>query len=161
MSCGSRRACQRALTGWRPAAMLLCALSAIGCVQHRATITTIGATDSTSISINGHQLPEDSITSVSTSPLPISQHALAWHRDESGTLHWDATTIRTPLAWWQRFPADLVTDLVPRTLTSAESATLVLTPSRHWTPAELDQRAAQLALRLAGTDTATHANDAR
>jgi hypothetical protein len=50
--------------------------------------------------------------------------------------------MRTPLVWWQRFPIDIATDLIPIDCTVVAEATLAPRPVATRTRADLDREAA-------------------
>ncbi len=61
----------------------------------------------------------DPPATTATSMLPIDLPVSAWRREADGSLARCETRVQTPLAWWQRFPADAVSDLLPWTWTAA------------------------------------------
>lgn len=64
--------------------------------------------------------------------LPRSLPVTVWRLDPDGNLARGDSVIETPLPWWQRFPADAISDvMLPRTLTAAASGT----PHMHPVPA--------------------------
>ena len=60
--------------------------------------------------------------------LPVDLPVSAWRREADGTLLRCETRVTTPLPWWQRFPADAVSDLLPTTYAAAASTQVVLVP---------------------------------
>ena len=62
------------------------------------------------------------------SPLPIDLPVSVWRRDSDGTLSRGELRVTTGLPWWQRFPADVVSDLAPIDAEVFASGTPTLTP---------------------------------
>jgi len=63
-----------------------------------------------------------------TSAQPMERPVSAWFRAEDGRLYRAETVVVTARPWWQRFPADVATDLWPRTHVIAHTATLAFVP---------------------------------
>lgn len=111
----------------REAVLLLAAatLSTGGCIQHRAAIDPDPEQPaSTVVEVRGaHPTLAEPIAR--TDPLPLELRASAVRRDADGAIWRDEIGVTTPLPWWQRFPADIVTDLfVPRTFIVEARATI-------------------------------------
>jgi hypothetical protein len=59
--------------------------------------------------------------------LPQNVLITAWNRDEhSGVISRYDGYCRTPLPWWQRFPADIVADLTPIDFTISATQTIAV-----------------------------------
>jgi len=65
--------------------------------------------------------------SVTTSPLPLQIPVSCLRREADGTISRYEGVATTPLPWWQRFPADMVSDPLPWTFVASAQATIVLT----------------------------------
>lgn len=117
------------------AAMLAACLLA-GCDTHQVRIAPpqpaapgepgdIGFTISI---IGGSQRKDPLSESLTTSPLPLQVPVSCLRREADGTIVRYEGIVTTPLPWWQRFPADLVSDPLPLTFTASAEATIVLAP---------------------------------
>ncbi len=112
-----------------------CLLSA--CIEHRAQVAAPPGAE---------LLVGDGVLSTSPrrrGPLPHEIPATAWHRDPTGTIHRADLRCATPLPWWQRFPADLLTDLWPATLRVSAAGVLRPLPIPPRDPGELEALAAE------------------
>ena len=98
-----------------------------GCVEHRAAITVPedGPEPITVVETRAAAMP---LTAAMTQQdgLPLELRASAWHRDpQAGTISRHEMVVTTDRPWWQRFPADLVSDLlVPKTFIVEQTATV-------------------------------------
>jgi hypothetical protein len=61
-------------------------------------------------------------------PLPQDLRVSAWRRDQEGRLCRAESRVTTPLSWWQRFPCDAVTDLLPIDVVARSEAVIILAP---------------------------------
>jgi hypothetical protein len=103
-------------------ALLGSLMMACGCVQHRTAVNPplpaapppAGEPAVTTQLIAGATVvsePRQPLTHAS--PLPIDLPVSVWRRDSDGTLSRGELRVTTARPWWQRFPADIVSDLVP------------------------------------------------
>lgn len=105
-----------------------CALLAGGCVSHRAQALPPDGPTSSAV-VGSRAIEPFTAPAEEQGSLPSSLPVTAWRTDEDGNLFRGDLVIETPLPWWQRFPADAVTDVVvPRTLEASRSGTPVLLP---------------------------------
>lgn len=113
-----------------------------GCVEHRATVAPPSAAPAPAAIDGLEATPAMSEATVRLSALPIELRVTAWHRLEDGTLTRGDRVVATPRRWWQRFPADLFTDLLwPGTLRIASEAELELEPVAETPSEELEAAA--------------------
>lgn len=119
-----------------PAALASLVL-ACGCVQHRTAVNPpvpaapppAGEPAVVTQLIAGATVvsePRQPVTAAS--PLPIDLPVSAWRRDSDGALHRSELRVTTALPWWQRFPADIVSDLAPIDAEVFASGTAVFAP---------------------------------
>jgi hypothetical protein len=118
------------------AALACCALAATsGCVRHHATVTppaAAGVADDgqrppSFLATGGATIERDRSTPiVASGPLPIDLAVTAWRRSTAGPLERADLRVQTALPWWQRFPADLVADLLPIDAEVGTEATVTL-----------------------------------
>jgi hypothetical protein len=110
----------------RPSPVLagLCVLGTLcgGCVEHRTAVNPplpaapapAGEPAAVTQMISGAKVIEQPHQAVTdASPLPIDLPVTVWRRDSDGSLSRSDLRVTTALPWWQRFPADIVTDLTP------------------------------------------------
>jgi hypothetical protein len=120
---------------WLLAASLLLAA---GCVQHRAVIEP--AADEAPSTLVAVRAVADPLVEpfVRQDALPLELRASAFHRAPDGTVLRQELAVATPLPWWQRFPADLVSDLlIPRTFIVQRHARIQTLPVLPIDAAEL------------------------
>ena len=100
----------------------LMGLVAVGCVEHRtavnpplpATPPPAGEARATTQLITGATITsEPQVPVTESSHLPIDVPVSVWRRESDGTISRGELRVTTALPWWQRFPADIVTDLTP------------------------------------------------
>ena len=124
--------------------LLFCILLLSGCVSHEARVTSTadvaGSEGATVIGGTSYSAPP--ALTVDRSPLPRQLPVSAWRRDETGAIARYETEVTTPLPWWQRFPCDLVADLVPVDLTVVAEAHIAVVPITPRTRDDLDREAA-------------------
>lgn len=95
---------------------------ACGCVQHRTAVhpppaaAPVPAGEPATVTqlIAGTTVvsePRQAITHASA--LPIDLPVSVWRRDSDGTLSRGELRVTTARPWWQRLPADVVSDLAP------------------------------------------------
>ena len=105
-----------------------------GCIDHQARVEPPardepGRPPTHTHIVSGSSFAVDPATThLVHGSLPIDVPVTAWRREADGTLLRCETRVTTPLPWWQRFPADVVTDLWPSTFAATASTTVVLTP---------------------------------
>jgi hypothetical protein len=108
--------------------VLLGVVAGAGCVRHEAALT-LAASPADAMS-QGAVLADQPMTGDATRRhhLPLDLPATAWWRDGTGAI-WRADAVATtPLRWWQRFPCDLVADLLPGPVTARTAVHLAPTP---------------------------------
>ena len=76
------------------------------------------------------------------SPLPLAVPVSAWRRDQDGVIWRSELLAQTPLPWWQRFPIDFATDVLPVAYRSEAAVTVSEAPLTAYTRADLDREAA-------------------
>ncbi len=119
------------------ASLTLLGLVSAGCVQHRtavnppvaATPPPAGEPAAVTQMVTGAKIinePHQPVTNAS--PLPIDLPVSVWRRDSDGSLSRGELRVTTGLPWWQRFPADIVSDLTPIDAEVFASGTATLTP---------------------------------
>ncbi|GEM_PF-2734199 len=134
MPCAHRPVDRLRVRGACSAIALLLALS--GCDTHEARIQPppsdpgSGADDGTfTLSLIGATILKDPLAeNVSRSPLPLEVPVTCLRRTADGALSRCDGDALTPLSWWQRFPADLISDPLPWTFTSEAWMAIVLQP---------------------------------
>jgi hypothetical protein len=108
--------------------LILCCLAAGGCISHEARVTPPEGAP-VSAAVGTQVLDRFSAPIEERSPLPRSIPVTVWRQDEQGNLFRGDGLVETPLPWWQRFPADAVSDLViPRTMTAEATGSATLHP---------------------------------
>jgi hypothetical protein len=102
--------------------LVLVGLAAVGCVEHRTAVNPplpaapppAGESATITQLIAGAKVTDEPQAPVTeASPLPIDVPVSVWRRDSDGTLSRGEFRVTTARPWWQRFPADIVTDLTP------------------------------------------------
>ena len=112
--------------------LLLCG----GCIAHTARVLPDpDAGPGERVVIGTRALPTPPAPMTVTRALPIELPLTAWEQRGGSILRRDEV-IRTPLPWWQRFPCDIASDLIPTTSTAGVERTVSLVP-----PARLDDDA--------------------
>jgi hypothetical protein len=117
--------------------LLLPLLVMVGCVEHRTAVSPpvkadpppAGEPAAITQLIAGSKVinePDQPVTGAS--PLPIDLPVSAWRRASDGTLARAELRVTTDLPWWQRFPADVVSDLAPIDAEVFASGTATLSP---------------------------------
>ena len=110
-------------------ALLGAAALECGCVQHQARVGAAqpplaapagdpGDKPTATTVITVSRIAVDPPATTATSMQPIDLPVSAWRREADGSLARCETRVQTPLSWWQRFPADAVSDLLPWTWTA-------------------------------------------
>ncbi len=108
-----------------------------GCIQHRTAVNPPLASPPpaagepaaiTQLVTGATIVTEPQRAIISASPLPIDLPVSVWRRDSDGSLSRGEMRVTTALPWWQRFPADVITDLTPIDAEIFASGTAVLTP---------------------------------
>jgi len=109
-------------------ALAALALVASGCVEHRLVVQP--PADAKEVAViesrrASDPLPADGVRL--RDGLPLEFRASAWRRDETGGLWREELAIATDRPWWQRFPADMVSDaLIPKAFIVEQRATIQL-----------------------------------
>lgn len=112
-------------------------LLSVGCIEHRAAVNPplpaapppAGEPAATTQLITGATVTDDPQAPVTeSSHLPIDVPASVWRRDSDGIISRGELRVTTALPWWQRFPADFVTDLLPIDAEIFASGTATFTP---------------------------------
>jgi len=114
------------------------------CVEHRATLRPAAGDAAPQIVMPGHgpTILEDPLHARGS--LPQALHGSAWYRRPDGSLERAELHVLSPRPWWQRFPADLFTDLlIPKRFTAVNERAVVTTPVTAMSMQELDERARQ------------------
>lgn len=114
------------------------ALSGAGCVVHEARVTVPPAPSAgpgskappTRMVVGTRpSAPASKDPVVLRGPLPQDVQVSAWHMDADGSILCRAEQrVTTPLSWWQRFPCDIVSDLIPADVVARSEATLECRP---------------------------------
>ncbi len=128
-------------------ALLATGILLAGCVSHEARVLAppepAGLVGSTAIGRETHPSPPGpGERTIERNALPREVAVSAWRRDADGVISRQEMMVRTPLVWWQRFPIDIATDLVPIDCTVVAEATLAPRPVATRTRADLDREAA-------------------
>ena len=129
----------------RPVLLLLpLLLVATGCVSHVARVRSAPSADEVQPSaaigsrVHGQQPPVVEERGAQPREIPIS----TWRRDDEGNVHRGEGLLRTATPWWQRFPADLVSDvLIPTTFTVEAETAVPPVPVPAVDPTALAERA--------------------
>jgi hypothetical protein len=95
-----------------------------GCIEHRASACFEGELRQASGVVNGQMVETLGAEQSVSGHLPQRLLIHAWLRDADGTLRFIAVDNRSPLAWWQRFPADILSQCWPGELRSQRPATI-------------------------------------
>jgi hypothetical protein len=101
-----------------------------GCVEHRTEVA-VPAPPADAILATatvGGRSASAPATVRTRSALPVETDADLIERDGDGRIRRSVVRIATPTPWWQRFPADLATDLTPWTQPITATAALVAVP---------------------------------
>ena len=124
-----------------------------GCLTHEARITVPpdARSDKPADAIEGRTVlgdetfvspPGPPLSTIRRGPLPQDICVTAWRRDADGVISRGDAQVRTALPWWQRFPFDMATDLVPADLVVQTDTTLAIMPVTTRSRAQLDAEAA-------------------
>ena len=112
-------------------------LAATGCVEHRTAVnpplpaapTPAGESATiTQLIVGSKVTAEPHVPITEASPMPIDVPVSVWRRDSDGTLSRGDLRVTTARPWWQRFPADIVTDLTPIDFEIFASGNATFTP---------------------------------
>ncbi len=101
-----------------------------GCVEHRVEVAVPAppADAPMSAAMVGGRSASAPSTVTTRSALPVALDADLVERDGDGRIRRAVVRLATPTPWWQRFPADLATDLTPWTQPVTATAALVAVP---------------------------------
>ena len=108
--------------------LVLLAMLGAGCVQHRAVLEPPQDGPPPHLVAGPQALASFDEPLVAEGPLPRALSGSAWRRSEDGTLLRAEVQVETPRPWWQRFPADIVSDLIPHDFTVEERTRIRLAP---------------------------------
>ncbi len=95
-----------------------------GCLVHRARVDGAGADPTAGRSAVGVEVHDGAPAVERSGPLPFELPAIWMLRNAEGQLCLGRAVARSPLPWWQRFPADLAVDLWPGDVTVSVTATV-------------------------------------
>lgn len=118
-------------------ALLGLLLWSVGCVEHRTAVNPpLPASPApagepatiTQLIAGARVMDEPRAPMTEASPLPIDVPVSVWRRDSDGTLNRGDLRVTTALPWWQRFPADIVSDLAPIDAQVFASGTVTFAP---------------------------------
>ena len=108
-----------------------------GCVRHQGTVHIHD--HSWNIIQDGKKITEDATFS---SALPSETHVDAWYRDQQGYIHRAHVHLESSKPLWQRFPADILTDLMwPGDLQVNVEKQLLMRDSMKYSKTSLDRLA--------------------
>ncbi|MBA3710251.1 MAG: hypothetical protein H0W83_15680 [Planctomycetes bacterium] len=119
-------------------------LATAACVSHVARIAPAveaAPAEYPAMVIVGSEVSDPNQEYLIRRSLPIDAPFTAWKRDESGVLFRCDGRVRTPLPWWQRFPADAFADFLPMHLEAAAGSQIVYAPVPIHDQAVLTQHA--------------------
>ena len=137
--------------------LLLLALGGAGCVSHEARVHTVEPdrhdthssrppvthpVQSAAIGSQVYTVQPQLVEERGAQPreIPVS----TWRRDDDGNVQRGEAVLRTPTPWWQRFPADVVSDVLwPATRVVEADLVLTPVPVPVSDPAALAERARQ------------------
>jgi hypothetical protein len=124
----------------RIALVLFAAGALSGCVSHVARVEAPAEPVAAAVGTAVHDPLPPTVEERGAQPreIPIS----TWRRDEAGNVLRGEALLRTATPWWQRFPADLVSDvLIPRQLEVREAIVVAADPLPVGDEAALTARA--------------------
>jgi hypothetical protein len=118
-----------------------------GCVEHETRIHSPppAAGDEGAMVIGNARAtipPGAQSLSVDRSPLPRETVVSVWQRDTAGVISREDLVVQTTLPWWQRFPCDYASDLLPIDARVSAEHTLAPRPITPRTRSALDREAA-------------------
>ena len=119
-----------------------CAACLSSCIVHRATVKPVhDEGQQLVVSAMGNQIQAEAAPYHQESALPEEIPATLWLRDRDGNLLRGDVTVQTARPWWQRFPADIMTDLLPFTFSVEEEQSLSAKPLEPMSREALDEAA--------------------
>ena len=118
-----------------------------GCVEHETRVVghapAAGAEGAVTIGGSRTSIPPGApAVSSDRSPLPRETAVSVWQRDNAGVICREDLVVRTALPWWQRFPFDYASDLLPIDARVVAEHTIAPRPITPRTRAALDREAA-------------------
>jgi hypothetical protein len=118
-----------------------------GCVEHETRILghapAAGAEGAVVIGSARTSIPPGAPgISSDRSPLPRETVVSVWQRDGEGVIAREDLVVRTTLPWWQRFPCDYASDLLPIDARVTAEHTIAPRPITPRTRSALDREAA-------------------
>lgn len=137
----------------RHAALAVClAASALsgGCIAHVARVAPAPGLGEATVVV-GSRVADPKATTTVGRGLPVDVPVTAWER-RGGVMWRAASRVRTPLPWWQRFPFDAGSDLLPLRFECAATATLEYAPVAETSDAELADQARRHGFAHSPTD---------
>lgn len=116
---------------------ILCLIFCTSCVRHSGRVHINDP--SWTVLQDGIPIEGDATFS---SALPTETQVDAWFRDSEGHIHRAHVHLNSPKPWWQRFPADILSDLLcPGQLQVTAKATLIMQEASSYSKASLDRLA--------------------
>lgn len=112
-----------------------------GCIEHTARVQPdpVGGPNERVI-VGTRGLRGPALGTEVTRPLPVELPVSAWELRE-GAIARREVRVRTPLPWWQRFPCDAATDLLPMTYSAVTQTVITLEPPTRYDDDALTQEA--------------------
>ena len=111
-----------------------------GCVSHVARVDAPADGGSAAIGTTVHEDMPPQVEERGAQPreIPVS----TWRRDDEGNILRGEGVVRTPTPWWQRFPADVVSDvLIPTPVIASATVVVPTAPIPASDPVALAERA--------------------
>ena len=109
--------------------ILCCCPLLASCIVHRAAVSPQNPDEhQVVVSAMGNSVQDKPTSYAQSSALPEEIPATLWLRDSEGNLLRGDVTAQTARPWWQRFPADIITDLLPITFRVEAQAELIAKP---------------------------------
>jgi hypothetical protein len=115
-------------------------LMSAGCIEHTARIQQDPARGPEERVVIGTRTLKGPAGTEVSRPQPVDLPISAWEL-RGGTLARCEDRVRTPLPWWQRFPCDIATDLLPIRYPIETTETLSLAAPAHYDDDALTQEA--------------------
>ena len=129
--------------------LFLCSslLLLVGCVEHEtrvmAPVPAAGMEGAIVVGSSRTSIPPGApAVSSDRSPLPRETVVSVWQRDGEGVISREDLVVQTALPWWQRFPCDYASDLLPIDARVTAEHTIAPHPITPRTRATLDREAA-------------------
>jgi hypothetical protein len=122
------------------------------CIEHRVAVhpptaaapEPPGENKTHTFMIAGSRFQNDGTTPETfSSPLPLDIPVSAYRRQWDGSIERGEVRCKTPLTWWQRFPADVFVDFAPFSARCATTEQVYLSPVLPTDRAHLLEQAAR------------------